>query len=302
MSVVAVDERVGPVVSLASVPTSPAAATGAIAEAVAAGELPGRVWLYSNYHCNLACSYCLTESSPASERRQLTGEQMLAIAEQAKALGFTALGVTGGEPFLLPWLPATVLAMAELLPMVVLTNGTLFGGDRIERATILAGGDVALQISLDSHRPDLNDMARGPDNFAKVVAAVPRLVASGVRVRIATTTAGALDSALLDPLRDLVRSLGVRDDDHLVRPVVRRGRADQRELGVIAAARDIPCELTIAAEGAFWGSFGPTVRSGRLDTDLLLTRTILPLSVPATTLLATLRGLPDGADANLGIR
>ena len=283
-------------------PPSASVAGGPIAEAVGSGELPGRVWLYSNYHCNLACSYCLTESSPASERRQLTAEQMLAVAEQAKSLGFTALGVTGGEPFLLPWLPETVMAMARLLPIVVLTNGTLFGGDRIERAAMLAEGDIALQISLDSHRPDLNDLARGPDNFAKVVSAVPRLVAAGVRVRIATTTADPLDSVRLDPLRHLVRSLGVREEDHLVRPIVRRGRADQRGLGVVAAARDIPCELTIAADGAFWGSFGPTVRAGRLDTDLLLTRTILPLSVPATTLLATLRGLPQGTDASLGIR
>lgn len=282
--------------------TVPSAASGPIAEAVASGELPGRVWIYSNYHCNLACSYCLTESSPRSERRQLTAEQMLAVAEQARSLGFTALGVTGGEPLLLPWLPETVLAMAHQLPVVLLTNGTLFAGDRIKRAAMLADPNIALQISLDSHLPDLNDMARGPDNFANVVSAVPRLVASGVRVRIATTTAGPLDSPLLDPLRDLVRSLGVCDEDHVIRPIVRRGRADERELGVLAAARDIPSELTIAADGAFWGSFGPTVRSGRLDTDLLLTRTILPLCVPANALLATMRGLPEGADASLGIR
>lgn len=274
----------------------------AIAAAVESGELPGRVWIYSNYHCNLACSYCLTESSPRSERRQLSSEQMLALAAEAKDLGFTGLGVTGGEPFLLPWLPDTVSAMAEHLPIVVLTNGTLFGGHRIKSAAALAHPGIALQISLDSHRPDLNDMARGPDNFAKVVDAVPRLIALGIRVRIATTTAGPLDSPLLDPLRDLVRSLGVSCHDHLVRPIVRRGRADERDLGVRAAARDIPSELTIAADGAYWGSFGPTVRTGRLDTDLLLTRTILPLSIPANTLLATLRGLPQGTDARLGIR
>ena len=28
-----------------------------IGELVAAGALPGRVWFYSNYHCNLACAY-----------------------------------------------------------------------------------------------------------------------------------------------------------------------------------------------------------------------------------------------------
>jgi MoaA/NifB/PqqE/SkfB family radical SAM enzyme len=277
-------------------------ASGPIAEAVAAGEMPERVWLYSNYHCNLACSYCLTESSPRSERRQLTAEQMVAVAEQARTLGFRSLGVTGGEPFLLPWLPDAILDMASQLPLVLLTNGTLFAGDRFARAARMAHPNVRLQISLDSHLPDVNDEARGPDNFAKVVEAVPRLVDAGVRVRIATTTEGALDDPALDPLRELVASMGVAADDHLVRPIVRRGRADELGLGVRAAARDIPSELTITADGAFWGSFGPTVRAGRLDTDLLLSRTILPLEVPATALLGVLRGLPPGTDAQLGIR
>lgn len=275
---------------------------GPVADAVRDGTLPGRVWLYSNYHCNLACSYCLTESSPRSARRELTAEQMIAVAEQARDLGFTALGITGGEPFLLPWLPDAVLEMVQFLPLVLLNNGTLFTGDRLERAAKLAHPDVALQISLDSHLADINDMARGPENFAKVVASVPRLIERGVRVRIATTTGGPLDSPHLDPLKDLVASWGVAPEDHIIRPIVRRGRADEFGLGVQAIARDIPSELCITADGAFWGSFGPTVSNGRLDTDLLLTRTILPLSVPANALLAAIGGMPEGADAALGIR
>jgi MoaA/NifB/PqqE/SkfB family radical SAM enzyme len=282
--------------------TDTVTASGPIAEAVRGGTLPGRVWLYSNYHCNLACSYCLTESSPHSARRQLSAEQMIDVAAQAAELGFVSLGITGGEPFLLPWLPDAVLEMARHLPLVLLTNATLFAGRRLERATRLAHPNIALQISLDSHLPDVNDMARGPDNFAKVVESVPRLVSAGVHVRIATTTDGQLDSPALDPLKELVRTLGVSTEDHIVRPVVRRGRADERGLGVRAAARDIPSELTITADGAFWGSFGPTVRGGRLDTDLLLTRTILPLSVPANALLAAVGGMPEGADTTLGIR
>ncbi len=38
----------------------------AIADAVRDGRLPGRVWLYSNFRCNLVCTYCLTDSSPKS--------------------------------------------------------------------------------------------------------------------------------------------------------------------------------------------------------------------------------------------
>ena len=275
---------------------------GPVGDAIAEGLLPGRVWLYTNYHCNLACSYCLTESSPRSARRELDPATMVEVAAQARALGFTGLGVTGGEPFLLAWLPETIVAMAAELPLVLLTNATLFAGERLERAALLAGHDVAVQISLDSHLPDVNDMARGPDNFAKVVEAVPRLIERGVRVRIATTTAWPLDDPRLDPLRHLVAALGVGPDDHLIRPIVRRGRADGLALGVDARPADIPSELTITADGAFWGSFGPTVRGGRLDTDLLLTRTVLPLVTPAEVLLGLLRGMPAGTDARLGIR
>ncbi len=277
-------------------------ATGPIADAIRNGTMPGRIWVYSNYHCNLACGYCLTESSPKSERRMIDEATMVEIARQGAELGFTGLGVTGGETFLLPWMPTAVRAMAEHLPIVVLTNGTLFHGDRISKTDGMDHDNIALQISLDSHLPDINDMARGPDNFAKVVAAVPRLIERGITVRIATTTGGDLDDPALDPLKHLVASLGVPADDHLIRPIVRRGRADELEMGLSAQAKDIPSELTITADGAFWGSFGPTVRNGRLDTDLLLTRTILPLEVPAKALLGALQGMPAGNDAALGIR
>ena len=275
---------------------------GTIAQAVASGELPGRVWLYSNYNCNLACSYCLTESSPHSERRMLTPELMRTVATEAAALGFSDLGVTGGEPFLLPWLTETVVEMSRSLPVVVNTNGTLFGGDRLDRVAVLAESQVALQISLDSHLPEVNDAARGEDNFRKVIEAVPRLVEFGVEVRIATTTSGPLDDVALDPLRELVASLGVTADHHVVRPIVRRGRADDLGIGLQAGARDIPSELTITADGAFWGSFAPTVQNDVLDIDLLLTRTVLPLSIPAGVLLALLRADPSGPGSSLGIR
>jgi hypothetical protein len=56
-------------------------------------------------------------------------------------------------------------------------------------------------------------------------------------------------------------------------------------LGVVATLADLPAELTITADGAFWSPFGPTVHGGRLDTDLLITRTTRPLSIPATAML-----------------
>lgn len=273
----------------------------AVAEAVAAGRLPGRVWLYANYHCNLACTYCLTESAPKVPHRVLGHERMVEIAREAAELGFTDLGVTGGEPFLLPWLPGTLAEMSDSLPVLVLTNGTLFPPRRIDRLAPIAGRPVAMQISLDRPDPDANDEMRGAENFRKVIEAVPRLVRRGVRVRIATTVE-SIEDAELERLCALHRDLGVSDDDHIIRPIVRRGRARRENLGVTARRQDLPGELTITTDGAFWSPFGPTVAGGVVDTDLLITRTTRPLATPANKLLGLVQDDPDGDDVKLNIR
>jgi hypothetical protein len=59
-------------------------------------------------------------------------------------------------------------------------------------------------------------------------------------------------------------------------------------MGVSAEVKDLPAELTVTSDGAFWSAFGPTVHGGRLDTDLLVTRTITPLRVPAMAMLRLL--------------
>ncbi|MBA3956284.1 MAG: radical SAM protein, partial [Acidimicrobiia bacterium] len=269
-----------------------------VAEAVVEGTLPGRVWLYSNYNCNLACNYCLTESSPQSARRELTGKQMVEVATEARALGFTGLGVTGGEPFLRPDLPEILLQLADILPVVVLTNATLFNESRRERLRPLAGAAIQMQVSLDRPDPIVNDEMRGPGNFAKVVEAIPLLIDMGIHVRIATT-AEHIEEDDRVRLCELHRRLGISDDDHIVRPVVRRGRAVDFDMGVEAGAPDLPAELTITADGAFWSPFGPTVRQGELDLDLLVTRTTRPLATPASALLRLVEGRPPGGDTQL---
>ena len=69
--------------------TEPAAEhlPGSVGAAIESGVLPDRVWVYSNYHCNLECAYCLTESAPRSKRRIIGPEHMVAIAEHLLAHG-----------------------------------------------------------------------------------------------------------------------------------------------------------------------------------------------------------------------
>jgi len=274
---------------------------GPVAEAVAAGRLPGRVWMYTNYHCNIACTYCLTESGPGATRRELDPAVMLDIAAQARHLGFTDLGVTGGEPFLQPFMPDLLAELAQQLPVVTLTNATLFSRRLLARVEVLAGLPVALQISLDRPDADTNDAMRAPRNFAKVTAAIPALVERGIKVRIATTVE-SIEDVELDRLCALHRDLGVPDSEHIIRPIVHRGRAINNDLGVHAAMPDLPAELTITADGAFYSPFGPTVHNGQLDTDLLVTRTTRPLATPARAQLGLIEDRLEGEDSTLNIR
>ena len=276
---------------------------GPIAQAIAEGTIGGRLWFYANYHCNLECTYCLTESGPGVPRRLIDAETVLDLVRQARDLGFTSVGITGGEPFMVASMPSLVESISEILPVIVLSNATLFTGSRLDRVAKFAGRDISVQVSLDAPDAGPNDTKRGDSNWSSVAEAIPALVARGVRVRIATTTEeGSLSPADHERLCELHRTWGVADEDHIVRPIISRGRAESDGVGIGASIANLPAELCITADGAFWSPFGPTVVSGRLDTDLLITRTTNPLSVPAGAMVRLAGGRPPGADAQLSIR
>jgi len=275
----------------------------AVAEKIAEGQIGGRLWFYANYHCNLRCTYCLTESAPEVDRRELGQERIIECAREGRELGFTALGVTGGEPFVLDYMPALIARLGSELPTVVLSNATAFNARRLREMEPLADLAVHVQISLDHPDPEDNDEMRGPENFRKVVEAVPKLVERGIGVRIATTLEDpeAADPHEMERLCELHRSMGIPDEDHVVRPIISRGRARSNDMGVPAGFEQLEPELTLTADGAFYSPFAPTIRGGKLDTDLLVSRTTTPVRAPAATLARIVEKRPAGNDASLDI-
>ena len=73
-------------------------------------------------------------------------------------------------------------------------------------------------------------------------------------------------------------------------------------MGVVPGEHDILPELTLTADGAFLHPFAPTVRHGVTDLDLLVSRQIAPLQVPAAAFLRVVSDQPVGADVVRNIR
>ena len=225
-----------------------------------------RLWLYTNFHCNLQCDYCCVRSSPTAPRRELGLARVQKIAGEAAALGVQQIFVTGGEPFLLPDIGEILMACAAAAPTTVLTNGMLFAGPRGETLQSLPRDRIVLQISLDSPTPERHDLHRGPGTWARTNEGIRRARALGFRVRLAATVS---NDAEAEEFRRYLDEQKIATEDRVIRRIALRGTAAD---GVALTRSDLLPEVTITAEGVYWHPVGAE------DADLLVTREIFPLS------------------------
>ena len=227
---------------------------------------PPRLWVYSNFHCNLACSYCAVASSPAARRRSIGLERFRELVDEAVEEGFEELYVTGGEPFVEPHMVDMLEYASERLPTVVLTNAMLFTGRRREELERLAGRErLVLQTSLDGARPETHDRFRGAGSWEKAIGGIEIGRALGLQMRAAMTETEA-NGDEVDELRALLEGLGIEGDDFAVRPLVKRGFAGD---GLEVSDAVMVPELTITADGAHWHPVGGDIDS---SPDLLVAR------------------------------
>jgi pyruvate-formate lyase-activating enzyme len=234
---------------------------------VGAGRPIGsRLWLYTNFDCNLRCDYCCVRSSPKAPRRALGFERVQRIATEAAALGVGEIFVTGGEPFLLAEIGEILAACAAAAPTTVLTNGMLLTGRRVETLHSLPRGRVTLQISLDSPTPERHDRHRGKGTWARAWKGIERARAEGFRVRLAATVSSDAEA---EEFRRFLDAQQIGEEDRVIRRIALRGFAEQ---GVALARADLMPEITITADGVYWHPVGAE------DEDLLLTQDIFPLA------------------------
>lgn len=248
------------------------------ASVLGADRLPGvRLWLYTNFHCNLSCDYCCVSSSPQAPRRELGAERIGRIVREAARWGVRELFLTGGEPFLLPDIGTIIQTCVDTLPTTVLTNGMVFKGRARRALESLPNDGLTLQISLDSATPELHDLHRGAGTWAKAVTGIRLALSLGFRVRVAATIAAPAPGELL-AFHRFLDELGIAGQDQLVRPIALEGVASQ---GLMLTRESLVPEVTVTADGVYWHPVAA------IDERAMVSRTVEPLT-PALDIVSRL--------------
>ncbi|MGI8679027.1 MAG: radical SAM protein [Jatrophihabitans sp.] len=248
---------------------------GAVPTTAATGELPviplfgspyfpARLWIYTNFHCNLACDYCAVASSPQARARSLTLDDFRDRVDEAVAEGFAELYLTGGEPMLVPELPDMLSYAVDRLPTVVLTNAMLLRGARLDRLRALAGHpDLVVQTSLDGAHAATHDVHRGRGSWQRTMDGIAAALELKLPVRVALTETPE-NSAEIPEVAELLADLGVKGDAFAVRPMLRRGLSDD---GMDIGEQTTTPELTVTADGLHWHPAGADAET---SPDMLL--------------------------------
>src|SRR5258708_14131540 len=230
-------------------------------------DLAWKLWIYTNYDCNLKCSYCVAKSGPNVPRRAIGLANVCRLVDEAVVLGFEHVFFTGGEPFLLNDIYDMLAYSSARVTTTVLTNAMLLRGGRLDKLKATANDNLIVQVSLDGGRPEDHDAYRGIGTWQKTVDGIKLLQAEGFRVRLGTTETPA-NSAHLDALCAFHRSLGIPDEDHFVRPLARRGYS---KTGLELGMGNLVPELTVNLDGVFWHPLST-------DADMQVSKKMFPLS------------------------
>ncbi|HLF02524.1 MAG TPA: radical SAM protein [Anaerolineales bacterium] len=237
-------------------------------------QLQWKLWIYTNYDCNLRCSYCVAQSSPNAPRRAIGLVNVRRLVDEAVELGFSHIFFTGGEPFLLNDIYDMLAYSSARVTTSVLTNGMLLkqeiaGTDRtrLDRLGEIMHENLIVQVSLDGGRAEHHDAYRGAGTWEKTVEGIRLLQARGFRVRISSTETPA-NTNHLHEICEFHRSLGIPDDDHFMRPLAKRGYSKE---GLELGMGNLVPELTANMDGIFWHPLST-------DADMQVSKKIFPLA------------------------
>ena len=139
--------------------------------------------------CNFNCRMCyvhLTEDQSALRGKELTAEQWLDLARQARDLGLVFLLLTGGEPFLREDFPYLYEELVKLGLMVSInTNASLYNEEL--RQLFRKYPPVRINATLYGGSEETYRDLCGNPSFERVVANLKAMKEDGLQVRLNVT-------------------------------------------------------------------------------------------------------------------
>jgi hypothetical protein len=150
----------------------------------------GTLWVNTGTLCNIACANCYIESSPRNDALVYpTAAEIEPFVIEARAMGATEIGFTGGEPFMNRDLPAMAdQALRRGMRALILTNAMRPMRRHREVLSALRAGHgprLVLRVSLDHHDGTRHDLERGAGSFEQAMEGLRWLSAEGFVVHVA---------------------------------------------------------------------------------------------------------------------
>src|SRR5436190_726215 len=184
--------------------------------------------------CNLTCRHCFISCSPHNHAFEfLRLEQVRQALDESVALGVKEYYFTGGEPFLNPEMTSILELTLRYGPATVLTNGTVFKDDwleRLRRAEDASLYSLEFRLSIDGFTAADNDPIRGPGTFERAMKGVRQLVAHSFLpiITVARVREDSDDSALVNGFVRVLREQGYNRPRLKILPVLRLGAEIER--------------------------------------------------------------------------
>ncbi|MBI1820120.1 MAG: radical SAM protein, partial [Nitrospirae bacterium] len=194
-------------------------------------------WIHTNNSCNLTCTHCLVSSSPEGDPG-LSSEKIKQVIDEAVDLGVLRFYFTGGEPFARKDIFDLIRYVTEVKnrELIILTNATLFSGQRQEELKTLNRERVKLQISLDGTRKEINDPIRGEGTFDKILEGARRACDLGFETSITSVVTKENIRDLVE-LPSLARQIGSKSV-HLMW-LHRRGRILENDTNGFPSSKEL---------------------------------------------------------------
>lgn len=166
------------------------------------------LWLHVLHTCNLKCSHCLFGCSPETKGPgELTLAECQGYVQEALSRRVKAIYLTGGEPMLWPDLQEFInwyYQLGQVVPLTILTNGTLIDEALAEFFSPFASQGLKLRVSLECYTSQNHEEYRGMGSFGRALQGIKNLNNVGIRPWVAyvNKSGGVLDGGAAQKLEN----------------------------------------------------------------------------------------------------